>query len=144
MAMLLSAACSAAATDLGPDGRQTLSYRGIDRSYVVRLPGVPSSPDRRVPLVLVLHGGGGDAANAEAMTGFTDKARQEGFIVVYPEGTGRFERKLLTWNAGHCCGHAMQHQVDDVGFIRALIDRLLEDYPVDPDASTPPACRTAA
>ena len=41
----------------------------------------------RLPLVLVLHGGGGNAANAERMTGFTAVARSEGFIVVYPEGT---------------------------------------------------------
>ena len=85
----------------------------------------------RLPLVLVLHGGGGDAASAEKMTGFTDKGRREGFVVVYPEGSGRFANRLLTWNAGHCCGQAMQRRVDDVGFVRALIDRLVADYPVD-------------
>jgi polyhydroxybutyrate depolymerase len=84
-----------------------------------------------LPLVLVLHGGGGNAANAEDMTGFTGKARKEGFIVVYPEGSSRFRGKLLTWNAGHCCAYAMQKRVDDVGFINALLDRMLKDYPVD-------------
>jgi polyhydroxybutyrate depolymerase len=90
---------------------------------------------RPLPLVLVLHGGGGNAANAEAMTGFTAKAREEGFIVVYPEGTGRAGRRgqhLLTWNAGHCCGSAMTSGVDDVSFIRSLIEQLQRDLPVDP------------
>jgi polyhydroxybutyrate depolymerase len=130
--MLLLNALSAAAAGPAPDGRQSLSHQGIERSYVVRLPGLVPAPDQRLPLVLVLHGGGGNAAVAEAMTGFTDKAKREGFIVVYPEGTGRLGRRLLTWNAGHCCGQAMTRQVDDVGFIRALIHRLVADHPVDP------------
>jgi polyhydroxybutyrate depolymerase len=79
----------------------------------------------------VLHGGGGNGLNAEAMTGFTDKARAEGFIVVYPEGTSR-RGQLFTWNAGHCCGYAMEQRVNDVAFIGALIDTLLARYPIDP------------
>ena len=51
--------------------------------------------------------------------------------MVYPEGTRRFWGKLLTWNAGHCCGYAMQQKTDDVGFISALLDKLLQDYAVD-------------
>jgi polyhydroxybutyrate depolymerase len=98
----------------------------------VRIPRGLAQRDVPVPLVLVLHGGGGNADNAERMTGFTDEADKEGFIVVYPEGTGRFKGKLLTWNAGHCCGYAMKNRVDDVGFINDLIDKLIKDYPVDP------------
>lgn len=111
---------------------QTMMQGGVARSYLVRIPGSLSQHERKVPLVMVLHGGGGNAANAERMTGFSEKARKEGFIVVYPEGTGRFNGKLLTWNAGHCCGFAMNNQMDDVGFIAALLDRLIKDYPVDP------------
>jgi polyhydroxybutyrate depolymerase len=62
----------------------------------------------------------------------TEKATQEGFVVVYPEGTSRFEDKLLPWNAGHCCGYAIQHRVNDGAFISTLIDKLIKDYPVDP------------
>jgi polyhydroxybutyrate depolymerase len=113
-------------------GRQTLMHDGVERSYVVRVPGGLAQHSGPVPLVLVLHGGGGNADYAERMTGFTAKAEKEGFIVVYPEGTGRFRKKHLTWNAGHCCGIAMERRVDDVGFIAALIDKLLVDFPVDP------------
>jgi polyhydroxybutyrate depolymerase len=110
------------------DDRRTLQVSGRLRSYVVRAPERLSSP---VPLVIVLHGGGGNAANAENMTGFTEKARKENFIVVYPEGNGRLRRTLLTWNAGHCCGYAMTENVNDVRFIDELIDRLIERYPID-------------
>ena len=112
--------------------RQILIHNGIQRSYVVRAARELGQRSGPMPLVLVLHGGGGNAAIAESMTGFTEKAAREGFIVVYPEGTGRFKDKLLTWNAGHCCGYAMHNRVNDVEFISALIDKLIEDYPVDP------------
>ena len=89
-----------------------------------------------MPLVLVFLGGGGNANNVEKMTGFTVKAKKEGFIVVYPEGSSGFsgllQGKLLTWNAGHCCGYAMEEDVDDVGFINRLLDNLMERYPIDP------------
>ena len=115
-----------------PEPRQSLRVGGVERSYVVRAEHLSTPRTQRVPLVLVLHGGGGNAANAETMTGFSEKARQEGFIVAYPEGSSRFAGKLLTWNAGHCCGYAMNRHVDDVAFIRALIEHLIETYPVDP------------
>ncbi|MBY0269699.1 MAG: hypothetical protein K2X06_07525 [Burkholderiales bacterium] len=111
--------------------RLTLQHNGAARSYVLRVP--PGLTERqRVPLVLVLHGGGGNAEITERMTGFSDKAAKEGFIVAYPEGSGRFKDRLLTWNAGHCCGYALNNKVDDVGFISALIDQLIRDYLVDP------------
>jgi len=112
--------------------KQTLLHNGIERNYIIRVPGDLPKSNSQVPLVLVLHGGGGNADNAEKMTGFNDKAGKEGFIVVYPEGTGRRNNKVLTWNAGHCCGYAMEKRVDDVGFISVLIDKLIKNYPIDP------------
>jgi polyhydroxybutyrate depolymerase len=125
-------ACAAGRGTVASDGRQTLIHDGVDRSYVVRAPASLAQRAGRVPLVIVLHGGGGDAANAERMTGFTAKAETEGFIVVYPEGTSRLRGRLLTWNAGHCCGYAMENRVRDVEFIGALMDTLIARYPVDP------------
>jgi polyhydroxybutyrate depolymerase len=61
-------------------------------------------------------------------------ADEEGFIVVYPEGTGRFAGVLLTWNAGGCCGYAREHSVDDVGFVRGLLKDLADVAPVDTGA----------
>lgn len=121
---------SALALAAGP--RQTLMHQGVERSYLIRTPDESALRNGPVPLVLVLHGGGGNAESAERMTGFTDKALKEGFIVAYPDGSGRFRDKLLTWNAGHCCGYAMERDADDVGFVGALIDRLADSYPIDP------------
>jgi polyhydroxybutyrate depolymerase len=82
--------------------------------------------------VIVIHGGGGNAENAEKMSGMSAKADRESFLVAYPNGSGFFEDHLLTWNTGNCCGYALKHSIDDVAFFRALIDRIETDYPVDP------------
>lgn len=132
LALLLGLASLGAPQARAADaGLQTIEVGGSTRWYLQRLP-APVDPKRPLPLVLVLHGGGGHAENAEAMTGFTGLARKEGFIVVYPEGSGRFRHRLLTWNAGHCCGYAMERGVDDVAFIAALLDRLQASLPIDP------------
>lgn len=127
----LLAACGVRSATRAESDSLTISHDGRNRSYVLRLPANGRASGGRVPLVLVLHGGGGNAANAENMTGFTELARNEGFIVAYPEGSARRGR-LRTWNAGHCCGYAMRERVDDIGFLGALIDQLVRQYPVDP------------
>jgi polyhydroxybutyrate depolymerase len=111
--------------------RNVLNQNGIKRSYMIHIPPQLAKGTEKVPLVLVLHGGGGNATNAESMTGFSAKADKEGFIVAYPEGSSRFKDKLLTWNAGHCCGYALEKRINDVEFINALLDELIRNYPID-------------
>ena len=55
--------------------------------------------------------------------------------VAYPEGTAapRGLGKLRTWNAGICCGPAMRFNVDDVGFLSAVIDDAIERHGADPE-----------
>lgn len=99
------------------------------RTYRVHIPPAPGHTP--LPLVIVLHGGGGNDDNAARMTGMSAKADRENFIVVYPDGSGRLGDKLLTWNSGNCCGYAAENNIDDVGFIRALIGKLQTQYPID-------------
>jgi len=110
--------------------RDTLMVNGEKRTYIIH---IPESYDTSIPtpLVLVLHGGGGNAKNIMNVTGFNEKSDKEGFIVVYPDGTGKLPRRLLTWNAGFCCGYALEHQIDDVFFIRSLIEHLQEEYTIN-------------
>jgi polyhydroxybutyrate depolymerase len=110
----------------------SIPHGGLDRTYGIFVPERVKAARQRVPLVIMLHGGGGYADNSAKMTGLTPKAAKEGFIVVYPEGTGKFRNKLFTWNSIHCCGYAMTNKIDDVGFISQLIDTLIAKYPVDP------------
>jgi polyhydroxybutyrate depolymerase len=81
-------------------------------------------------LVLALHGGLGSGPQLETQSGLSAKADQENFVVVYPEGVvGNFG--IRTWNAGGCCGYAMNNNVDDVGFIDKLLDTLINNFSID-------------
>jgi polyhydroxybutyrate depolymerase len=98
-----------------------LRYNGLERSYILYM---PASVNRNQPiaLVFVFHGGTGNAQSAIRMSGFNEVADQNGFIAVYPNGTGRLSKdKLLTWNGGTCCAYAQEKNVDDVGFVRAIV-----------------------
>jgi polyhydroxybutyrate depolymerase len=107
----------------------TITVGTRQRSYLVH----DFSRARQVPVVIVLHGGGGNAENAVRMTGFDRIGQKEGLIVVYPNGTAARERvPLLTWNAGHCCASAMKIGVDDVAFISTVIDVLVQGGRADP------------
>jgi polyhydroxybutyrate depolymerase len=108
-----------------------LRVDGRDRGYLVDLP--PQYDGRRaLPLVLVFHGGGGNAAQVRTQTGFSELARTAGFIAVYPNGSGRLGNRLLTWNAGSCCAYAQAQHVDETAFVRALLDSLQATLRVDP------------
>jgi polyhydroxybutyrate depolymerase len=112
------------------DHTRSLDVDKRTRTYLVH---VPKSYDgtKAYPVVLALHGGGSNAEQMVHFCGLNDKADKASFIVVYPNGTGRLE-KALTWNGGNCCGYAMFNKVDDVAFVRALLDHLAIVVKVDP------------
>lgn len=81
------------------------------------------------PVVLNLHGGGSDPKIIAVQSGMNANADRNHYAVVYPCGTGGAGK--YTWNAGLCCGFAMQNRVDDVGFIGRVLDDLPTHFPVD-------------
>ena len=125
---LIAAARRPSAERRTSGGEQTITHGGRTRSFLVH----DFSHGANAPVVIVLHGGGGNAANAVTMTGFDRIAQREQLIAVYPNGTsGRDGGRLLTWNAGHCCAAAMDAHVDDVGFVSAIIDTLVAGHRAD-------------
>ncbi|GAB2178242.1 CE1 family esterase [Dongia sp. agr-C8] len=109
------------------DSLRTITVDQTERSYVLHVPRHVKAP---AALVIVLHGGGGSAKSAIAQTGFDAEAEERGFIAAYPEGTAR--SRFHTWNAGVCCGAAVERGVDDVGFIRAMVADIAAAHPLDP------------
>jgi polyhydroxybutyrate depolymerase len=98
----------------------------LERTYVYY---VPVSLPRNAPLLLVFHGRG---MNADMMRGwagyqFDRLADKNRFVVVYLDGYQQ------TWND---CGKsdlpAKTQNIDDVGFVRALIARVHADYGINP------------
>lgn len=114
--------------------RDTLRHGDQTRIYWVHIPASYAKASNPVPLVVALHGGGGSGQQFEEQSRLSEKADQEGFIVVYPDGQQNPGiLKLRTWNAGACCGQiASVANTDDVGFIRKLIDKLSTMYRIDP------------
>ena len=106
-----------------------------NRTYMVHVPtrrrltgGVPVP----YPLVIVLHGSSGNGASMEVTTRMDSLADATQFLVAYPNGTGgNFNLYPSDWNSGTCCGGAFRDQVDDIGFIKALIKQVSANSPVD-------------
>ncbi len=109
-----------------------LVHKGLTRFYKVHIP-ASYKKENKTALLLALHGGGGSAESGPEFFGLNAKADKEGFIVVYPQGTGKkiLGKSFGVWNAGECCGLAVKNNVDDVGFINALIEKMKTDYRVD-------------
>ncbi|MGZ4676814.1 MAG: alpha/beta hydrolase family esterase [Acidimicrobiia bacterium] len=108
---------------------------GRTRTYRLVVPR-SVSPDRPAPLLVALHGGIDSGAQFERTSGFDDLAARHAFMVVYPDGieiggTSPLARGHV-WNGGRCCGAAARLGVDDVGFIREVIDRVAGAHAVDP------------
>ena len=112
------------------DHTVSLAHGGRDRSYIVHVPAGVTVP---APVVVALHGGGGTGEGFQDENNLDAVADAEGFVAVYPEGTGILADRLHTWNAGgECCGYAHDNNIDDVGFLRAVIDDLQVKVSVDP------------
>lgn len=137
-ALLLVSARSAGSSGAVPkpfpagDHEFSLRHGGRTRTYIVHAPPAPPGPTARPAVLLAFHGGGGNAKGFQEYAELDEIADREGFLVVYPNGTGPLPRRLLTWNAGDgCCGFARQRDVDDVGFVGALLRDLERRVPIN-------------
>ncbi|MEW5853869.1 MAG: dienelactone hydrolase family protein [Myxococcota bacterium] len=107
----------------------SMDWQGAKRIYEVHLPH-GTRPESPAPVVLIFHGGGPLDADGERTGNYTSmssKADREGFIAVYPRA------REDNWNDGRDSPNLQEQKdnVDDVGFIRAVLDQLERDYPVD-------------
>jgi polyhydroxybutyrate depolymerase len=117
--------------DLTPgDHEIEFEFEGRARRVIVH---IPPAYDGQVelPLLNALHGGGGNAAQVQESNGLDAAADEYGVVVAYPDGSGPRGASWLTWNAGHCCAYALENEIDDVGFLQALIESLVAEHAID-------------
>jgi polyhydroxybutyrate depolymerase len=99
---------------------------GRMRKYLIH---VPESYDPRTltPLVISFHGIIEWPAHLKRISHWNDVADENGFIVVYPSGTGF----PLRWNVFDWSSASMPAS-EEVQFVSDLIDHLMDDYNIDP------------
>jgi len=99
---------------------------GRKRTYLLFIP-ESYKPDTPTPLVISLHGYMEWPAHQMDISQWNRVAEENGFIIVYPTGTGF----PLRWNSHGLLGVDSEPWVDVV-FISDLIDKLQVDYNIDP------------
>ncbi len=111
----------------------SLTHNNLYRFYKLHIP-TSYSPEKPHPILFSFHGGGGDMSiqSNDKFYKLISKSEKEGFIVVFPNGFSKFNSgKLATWNAGLCCGEARDQNVDDVGFVKAILLELKKKLTID-------------
>ena len=96
------------------------------REYILRPPLEPCRPTAPLPLMVLIHCFGCDAASE--IQKYSEAADAHGFVLAAPEGYQN------SWNAPHCCGPARDEGYDDVGFIDAVVKHSGSLLPIAPDA----------
>ncbi|WP_243295204.1 alpha/beta hydrolase family esterase [Geothrix mesophila] len=111
-----------------------LEWQGEARRVLVHDP--PAASDQELPLVLALHGTGGTARLMAAFSGLGRLADERGFRVAYPQALGEAGTEDpglgAAWNVGPGLGCPGHTELDDVGFLGAVVDRLNHRGIVDP------------
>ncbi|MGA9532975.1 MAG: alpha/beta fold hydrolase [Anaerolineales bacterium] len=107
----------------------SMMFDGRERTYQLFEPPRVAA-EQSVPLVLLLHGGGGSGAQMCGLKGtVAEAARAGGALVACPDGVEGH------WNDGRRIDDYTAHSedVDDVGFLLALGAELEQSQHIDPD-----------
>ena len=118
--------CTGKSAEAG-DQTWTVTSSGIPRLVYAHVP-ANYDPARGTALVFNFHGFTSDALQEAVLSLMNDKAEAEGFVVLYPVGTGA----PLSWNAGACCGTATATNVDDIQFVKDILATAEDKLCIDP------------
>ncbi len=96
----------------------------LKRKYVAHIPD-NINPNTKIPLLFVFHPALATGEFMEETAKFHTTGNGKNYIVVYPDGHKR------KWNAGICCGDAYKENIDDVGFVEAIIETMKKEYNIE-------------
>ena len=114
------------------DYERSVDVGEVTRWYKVVIPPRYDHTQNR-PLLFCFHGGN------NSMKTFFNKRKdliarceQENWILVFPNGSDNKENKgLSVWKAVHCCPPALNHDIDEQGFVKAMIAELTDMLRID-------------
>lgn len=101
--------------------KREIEIDGLTRVYRLQIPVSYTGKDP-VPLLFVLHGGGGTGERMANFTGFGDLCEKKGFIAVYPDGY------MKNWNDAR---DFLFSKIDDIKFFKFMIKQISEEYKID-------------
>jgi polyhydroxybutyrate depolymerase len=78
------------------------------------------------PVVILLHGFNTSSEAEASIGGWRQAALHDSFTLVLPEGQG------ASWNAGGCCALAQKTDVNDIGYLTAVLDQVAKLPTTDP------------
>jgi polyhydroxybutyrate depolymerase len=111
--------CTAKPGKLQGKVRASVQVGGLTRTFIYYAP-AHLDPNRPVPVVLLFHGNTVSAEDMFTLTGFKEIADREGFLAIFPNGSGS-----KPWNVGlNVSGIGPQFNnttADDQGFIDAIL-----------------------
>ncbi len=97
---------------------------GVERNYLLDVPeSYAADPSEPAPLVIVLHGTGGNGAGIADYSGFDAVGERERLLVVYPDALD------MQW----ADGRPGKNGVEDVAFVSRMIDALSVTLTIDTD-----------
>ena len=102
----------------------TLIVDGVERTYTLYVPPAYDGSEPW-PVVVALHGRGGDGSGFAYQLDLNRVARENAFIAVYPDGIEN------EWSYAQDTPEWIGPETDDVGFLAALVDALAEDLSID-------------
>jgi polyhydroxybutyrate depolymerase len=120
VACLLPGAATASAS---PFRSAQIDFGGLVRTFELH---VPAGVDHPLGLVVNLHAAGATGRDQAALTHYDSVADAHGFVAVHPDGID------FSWADGRGASLPDRHGIDDVGFIAALVGKLVAEYGIDP------------
>lgn len=115
----------------------TTTVGGVSRTAHVHVP-AGYKAQTTLPLVLVLHGAGGNGRVVLDHDRWAASAERHNFLVAAPDGlpalpgrTANFRNNPPLWNSGQLNSRSPRAAVDDVAYIRLLLDDLRVRLPYD-------------
>ena len=103
---------------------QHFTWQNVQREYLVR---TPANHDGLLPVMFFLHGLGDNITRCDQEFNFGQIAEDFGWAIVVPQARNLGMGTM--WNVG-----MTNSDVDDAGFLLALLDSLTAQYQLDPDS----------
>lgn len=126
---------------MGQYVEKKLMYGGAQRTYLQYTP-TTIAPADEAPVLFLLHGLGDDINNFTSAMNLLSEAEQRGWILVFPQA---LNATVLTYNLGTFWNAGLSlvvmgmpispnSNVDDVGFLMAVLDEVESNTAVDADS----------